>query len=164
MYNHWRNLQKSACRRSETQEENELNFISDLFDIAHAYVLEIIKIEEDRNFLLSQRLPGQRGCLMGIDMKLAKREERVLLRVIEQDNRRVKAHHSSEIDGNFMDSSEESLGAEDISDQPGPSSNITQSPLEENINVQIELITGIARVEEMFLNSKNNGCTRSIPH
>ncbi|GBN70236.1 hypothetical protein AVEN_192352-1 [Araneus ventricosus] len=71
MYNHWRNLQKSACRRSETQEENERNFISDsnnLFDIAHANALEIIKIEEDRKFLLSQRLPGRRGCLMGIDM------------------------------------------------------------------------------------------------
>ncbi|GBM55296.1 hypothetical protein AVEN_272364-1 [Araneus ventricosus] len=30
MYNHYRNLQKSACRRSEMQEENERNFISDL--------------------------------------------------------------------------------------------------------------------------------------
>ncbi|GBM93677.1 hypothetical protein AVEN_238122-1 [Araneus ventricosus] len=159
MYNHWRNLQKSACRRLETQEENERNFTSDLnnlFDIAHANALEIIKIEEDRKFLLSQRLSGRRGCLMGIDMKLAKCEERVLLRVIEQDNRRVKAHHSSEIDGNFMDSSEESLGTEDISDQPGPSSNITQSRLEENINriAQIELRTGIVRGRKCFLTPK----------
>ncbi|GBM12833.1 hypothetical protein AVEN_247602-1 [Araneus ventricosus] len=133
MYNNWRNLQKSACRRSETQEENERNFISDLnnlFDIAHANALEIIKIEEDRKLLLSQRESGWTGCLMGIDMKLAKREERVLLRVIEQENRLAKAHHSSEIDDNFMDSSEESSGTEDISDQPGPSSSITQSSLE----------------------------------
>ncbi|GBM85082.1 hypothetical protein AVEN_248813-1 [Araneus ventricosus] len=146
MYNYWRNLQKSACRRSETQEENERNFISDLnnlFDIAHATALEIIKIEEDRKFLLSQREPGRRVCLMGIDMKLAKREERVLLRVIEQENRRAKAHHSSEIDDNFMDSSEESSGTEDISDQPGPSSNIAQSSFQENINAQIELRMGI---------------------
>ncbi|GBM39966.1 hypothetical protein AVEN_142092-1 [Araneus ventricosus] len=94
MYNHWRNLQKSACRRSETQEENERNFISDLnnlFDIAHANALEIIKIEENRNFLLSQGEPGRRVCLMGIAMKLAKREERLSLRVIEQENRRAKA-------------------------------------------------------------------------
>ncbi|GBN45526.1 hypothetical protein AVEN_232140-1 [Araneus ventricosus] len=142
MYNYWRNLQNSACRRSETQEENERNFILDLnnlFDIAHANALEIIKIEEHRKFLLSQREPGRRGCLMGIDMKLAKREERVLLRVIEQENRRAKAHHSLEIDDNFMDSSEETSGTEDIFDQPGPSSNIAQSFLEENINAQIEL-------------------------
>ncbi|GBM08874.1 hypothetical protein AVEN_57426-1 [Araneus ventricosus] len=140
MYNHWRNLQKSACRRSETQEENERNFISDLnnlFDIAHANALEIIKIEENRKFLLSQGEPGRRVCLMGIAMKLAKREERVLLRVIEQENRRAKAHHSLEIDDNFMVSSEESSGTEDISDQPGLSSNITQSSLEEDINAQI---------------------------
>ncbi|GBN83840.1 hypothetical protein AVEN_257962-1 [Araneus ventricosus] len=107
-----------------------INFISDLnnlFDIAHANALEIIKIEEDRKLLLSQREAGRRGCLMGVDMKLAKREERVLLRVIEQENRLAKAHYSSEIDGKFMDSSEESSGTEDISDQPGPSSNITQS-------------------------------------
>ncbi|GBN66799.1 hypothetical protein AVEN_170044-1 [Araneus ventricosus] len=157
MYNYWRNLQKSACRRSETQEENERNFISDLnnlFDIAHANALEILKIEEDRKFLLSQREPGQRGCLMGIDMKLAKREERVLLRVIEQENRRAKVHHSLQIDDNFMDSSEESSGTEDISDQPGPSSNIAQSSLEENINTQIELRMEIVRGRKCFLTPK----------
>ncbi|GBM17299.1 hypothetical protein AVEN_237286-1 [Araneus ventricosus] len=157
MYNYWRNLQKSACRRSEKQEDNERNFISDLnnlFDIAHANALEIMKIEEDRKFLLSQREPGRRGCLMGIDMKLAKREERVLLRVIEQENRRAKTHHSSEIDDNFMDSSEESSGTEDISDQPGPSSNIAQSSLEENINAQIELRMGIVRGRKCFLTPK----------
>ncbi|GBO35787.1 hypothetical protein AVEN_15149-1 [Araneus ventricosus] len=79
---------------------------------------------------------------MGINMKLAKREERVLLRVIEQENRRAKAHHRSEINDNVMDSSKESSCTEDISDQPGPSSNITQSSLEENINAQIELRMG----------------------
>ncbi|GBO15088.1 hypothetical protein AVEN_63368-1 [Araneus ventricosus] len=81
MYNHWRNLQKSTCRRSEKQEENERNFISDLnnlFHIAHANALEIIKIE-DRKLSLGQREPGRRGCLMGIDMKLAKCEERVFI-------------------------------------------------------------------------------------
>ncbi|GBN10564.1 hypothetical protein AVEN_102257-1 [Araneus ventricosus] len=160
MYNHWRNLQKSTCRRSEKQEENERNFISDLnnlFDIAHANALEIIKIEEDRKLSLSQREPGRRGCLMGIDMKLAKREERILLRVIEQENRRAKAHHSSEIDDNFMDSSEESSCTEDISDQPGSSSNITQSSLEENINAQIELRMGIVRGRKCFLTPKTMG-------
>ncbi|GBM95461.1 hypothetical protein AVEN_55006-1 [Araneus ventricosus] len=157
MYNYWRNLQKSACCRSETQEENERNFISDLnnlFDTARGNALEIIKIEEDGKFLLSQREPGRRGCLMGIDMKVAKREVRVLLRVIEQENRRVKAHHNSEIDDNFMDSSEESLGTEDISDQPGPSSNIAQSSLEENINALKELRMGIVHGSKCFLTPK----------
>ncbi|GBM05932.1 hypothetical protein AVEN_135291-1 [Araneus ventricosus] len=134
-----------------------INFISDLnnlFDIAHANVLEIIKIEEDRKILLSQREPGRRGCLMGVDMKLAKHEERVLLRVIEQENRLATAHYSSEIDGKFMDSSEESSGTEDISDQLGPSSNITQSSLEENINAQIQLRMGIIRRRKCALTLK----------
>ncbi|GBL94807.1 hypothetical protein AVEN_197496-1 [Araneus ventricosus] len=135
----------------------ERNFISDLnnlFDIAHGNALEIIKIEELRKFLLSQREPGRRGCLMGIDMRLAKCEVRVLLKVIEQENRWANAHHSSEIDDNFMDSSEELSGTENISDQPGPSSNITQSSLEENINAQIELRMGIVRGRKCFLTPK----------
>ncbi|GBN35734.1 hypothetical protein AVEN_251780-1 [Araneus ventricosus] len=73
---------------------------------------------------------------------------------MEQENRRAKAHHSLEIDDNFMDSSEESSGTEDISDQPGPSSNIAQSSLEENRNAQIELRMGIVRGRKCFLTPK----------
>ncbi|GBM73181.1 hypothetical protein AVEN_30063-1 [Araneus ventricosus] len=50
-----------------------------------------------------------------------------------------------------MDSSEESSGTEDISDQPGPSLNITQMSLEENINAQIELRMGTVRGRKCFL-------------
>ncbi|GBN89291.1 hypothetical protein AVEN_260439-1 [Araneus ventricosus] len=53
-----------------------------------------------------------------------------------------------------MDSSEESSGTEDISDQPGPSSNVTQSSLEENIITQIELRMGIVRGRKRFLTLK----------
>ncbi|GBN00093.1 hypothetical protein AVEN_170230-1 [Araneus ventricosus] len=73
---------------------------------------------------------------------------------MEQENRRAKVHHSSEIDDNFIDSSEESSGTEDISDQPGPSSNIAQSSLEENINAQIELRIGIVLGRKCFLTPK----------
>ncbi|GBO29693.1 hypothetical protein AVEN_110473-1 [Araneus ventricosus] len=53
-----------------------------------------------------------------------------------------------------MDSSEESSGTEDISYQPGPSSNVTQSSLEENIITQIELRMGIVRGRKRFLTLK----------
>ncbi|GBN40114.1 hypothetical protein AVEN_241270-1 [Araneus ventricosus] len=53
-----------------------------------------------------------------------------------------------------MDSSEESSGTEDISEQPGPSSNVTQSSLEENINAQIELRMGIVSGRKRFLTPK----------
>ncbi|GBL90910.1 hypothetical protein AVEN_28011-1 [Araneus ventricosus] len=48
----------------------------------------------------------------------------------------------------------ESSGTEDISDQPGPSSSITQSSLEENIDEQIELRTEIVGGMKCFLTPK----------
>ncbi|GBO43431.1 hypothetical protein AVEN_121068-1 [Araneus ventricosus] len=75
-------------------------------------------------------------------------------------NSPAKAHCSSELADNCMNSSEESSGTENISDQPGPSSNITQTSLEENINAQIGLgrksvIDGKGRPwKEMFLTPK----------
>ncbi|GBM90939.1 hypothetical protein AVEN_5030-1 [Araneus ventricosus] len=74
---------------SEKQEENERNFISDLnnlFHIAHAN-LGNHKIEDRRTFIVKR--PG-RGCL-GIDMKLAKCEERYLCKSREQETDRARA-------------------------------------------------------------------------
>ena len=68
---------------SATQKEKKTDFINsldNLFDIAHADALTLIKIEEDRNFLLKQRQPGRTGCMFGIDRILAKKEERVAVR------------------------------------------------------------------------------------
>ena len=53
----WQGLKKAASRRTEKQQNNEDNFTSvldDLFDVAHADALQIIKIAEDREFLLAQ--------------------------------------------------------------------------------------------------------------
>lgn len=48
--------------------------LDELFDIAHADALEMIIIEEDRQFLLAQRKKGQPGKIGSIDRKLAKKE------------------------------------------------------------------------------------------
>ena len=45
------------------------------FDVAHADALHLIKIQEDRDFLLAQREKGRRGSLGPVDLKLAKVEE-----------------------------------------------------------------------------------------
>ena len=53
----WQGLKKAASRGTEKQQNNEDNFTSvldDLFDVAHADALQIIKIAEDREFLLAQ--------------------------------------------------------------------------------------------------------------
>jgi hypothetical protein len=70
----WKDLQKAASRRTETQQLKEDAFstgLDDLFDVAHVDALSLIKIAEDREFLLAQREKGRRGCLAGVDTKLS---------------------------------------------------------------------------------------------
>ena len=48
-----------------------------LFDIGHADAFNLIKVDEDRQFLLGQRCPdGPRGIMQGVDQSLADRERR----------------------------------------------------------------------------------------
>lgn len=49
--------------------------MNDIFDIAHARALDIMKIESDKQFLIAQRTKGRPGCLLGIDRKNQKLEE-----------------------------------------------------------------------------------------
>jgi len=49
-----------------------------LFDIAHADALELIVIEEERQFLLAQREAGHRGKVGSVDSSLARRESNAL--------------------------------------------------------------------------------------
>ncbi|CAH1647379.1 unnamed protein product [Spodoptera littoralis] len=60
--------------------------LDNLFDIAHADALKLIKIDEDRIFLQRQREPGRPGHLAGVDKKLADKEEKSRLRNIEEQN------------------------------------------------------------------------------
>lgn len=50
--------------------------MNNLFDIAHKDALNIIKIEEDRQFLNLQRQEGRVGYMAGVDKKLCAVEER----------------------------------------------------------------------------------------
>lgn len=54
----WRPVQKSAKGKSESAKRKEQIFVEkmdDLFDISHAKALELIKIEKDKQFLMSQK-------------------------------------------------------------------------------------------------------------
>ncbi|GBP47494.1 hypothetical protein EVAR_86415_1 [Eumeta japonica] len=62
--------------------------LDNLFGIAHADAFDRIKIEEDKDFLRKQRETGRPGCLNGIDKKLAKKEERVRQRRLEEEERK----------------------------------------------------------------------------
>ena len=81
LYEEWRILQKHASGTTEVNKKKQecfANGLDDLFDIAHMDALDIIKIEMDRQFLLSQREKGRIGCMLGRDKNLQKTEERVV--------------------------------------------------------------------------------------
>lgn len=90
LYNNWRDLQKHASRQNQNQKNKEQAFIDEfdnLFDISHSNALQIICLEEDKNFLISQRKKGRPGYMAGIDYafvnkqkKIAEREEKLNLR------------------------------------------------------------------------------------
>jgi len=54
LYEELRNLEKSKNRNSELCRQREHTFeenLNDLFDIAHAFAMDMIKINEDKEFL-----------------------------------------------------------------------------------------------------------------
>lgn len=78
LYGELRNLEKSKNRDSELCREREHTFerrLNDLFDITHASDLNMIKINEDKNFLILQRQKGCSEYMIGIDVKPARIEK-----------------------------------------------------------------------------------------
>lgn len=65
LHKQWRSIQKRAGKSSNIEkEESFVENSNELFDIAHKNALEMISIEQDKEFLLSQRLKGRPGNLM----------------------------------------------------------------------------------------------------
>ncbi|KAE9523786.1 hypothetical protein AGLY_015846 [Aphis glycines] len=98
-YMNWRALQKGKSRRSQPQIKKEVfkDRLTDLFDIAHLNALQIIKIDEDKKFLLAQREKGRKGCMIGIDRKLEKQEMRKNQREIAFQNYKNRSKKTQEL-------------------------------------------------------------------
>jgi adenylate/nucleoside-diphosphate kinase len=91
LYDEWRNLQKNAQKVGESYrfKENDLEKKLDLlFDIAHSDALKLIKIEDDKKFLLNQRLRGRPGYLGGIDIKGTIKENICIQRKLNESKRK----------------------------------------------------------------------------
>lgn len=79
LHKKWESLRKHPSRRSTPQIQNEEAFVDgmdDLFDIADANALQLIKNQDDIEFLKLQRQKGRPGCMIGVDVNMAAREER----------------------------------------------------------------------------------------
>ena len=66
MFEEWRHLKKNEKRKSKTQMEKEEAFsacFDDVFDVAHADALNMMTIQEDKDFLLAQREKRHNGRL-----------------------------------------------------------------------------------------------------
>jgi len=99
LFGQWQGLKKNASRRTDRQIKNEEEFsgcFEDLFDIAHASALEMIKIGEDKAFLLAQRERGRRGVMTSVDNVLAKKESKLQEKLLKDQHRRQKAAQAAE--------------------------------------------------------------------
>ena len=74
-----------------------MNELDDLFDIAHMNALDIIKIEIDLQFSLSQRQKGRIGCMHGRDKNLQKTEEGKINRLEAVTKRKKTAYTEIEL-------------------------------------------------------------------
>ncbi|XP_055307228.1 uncharacterized protein LOC129571460 [Sitodiplosis mosellana] len=71
--------------------------LDDLFDIAAADALETMRNEEDKEFLEKQRQKGRPGSMLGVDMKLAGKEERSKLRKEKEDARKTRHEQATNL-------------------------------------------------------------------
>ena len=72
-YDNLKRNKENKAKRSETLKKKEEEWkvgLDVLFDIAHANAMEMIRIQEDREFLLAQREPGRRGKMGSVDKVL----------------------------------------------------------------------------------------------
>jgi len=94
LFSEWKVLKKHKNRETSLHRQQEAEFVENLknlFDIAHADALSMIKIPEDRAFLLAQREKSRRGVMGSVDQVLAAREKRVQEAVEKEERRRLKA-------------------------------------------------------------------------
>ena len=73
------------------QKEKEFTEdLDNLFDIAHSNALNMIKSEEDKQFLINQRQRGRVGCFGSIDRKVIMKEKRSQERKDKEIKRKIQ--------------------------------------------------------------------------
>lgn len=94
MYEEYREHQKinlNTCSAAKKQKYDDfIAYLDNLFDIAHANVMQLTKNEEDKAFLQLQRQNGRPGSMLGVDKKLDDKEKRSQLRKEQESARRLK--------------------------------------------------------------------------
>ena len=121
LFNRWAGLKKNAKRRTDTQRANEAAFVDELdnlFDIAHMDALSLIKIHEDKQFLLAQRQPGRQGCMGSVDQTLTLQEARTAKRKEAVINYKQRADKEEQMlsESVILSSSSDDSASEEVTD------------------------------------------------
>jgi len=96
MFQEWKNLKKNKenkVKRSLKLQQKEGHWkkrLKHLFDIAHSNALNLITIQEDKDFLLAQREKERRGKIMNVDKVLMNKQEKLEKRKEELAKRRKR--------------------------------------------------------------------------
>lgn len=94
IYEEWKCYQKSNVNKFSAKRKQEYeDFIENLdniFDMAHAEAMTMMRNEEDKEFLLKQREKGRPGSMIGIDQKLDAKEKRSQLRKEQEEARKMR--------------------------------------------------------------------------
>ena len=130
LFNTWKNLKKNSKRTTQKQSENESSFkdtLDDLFDIAHGNALNIMTIQEDKDFLIAQREKGRKGSMSSVDTTLQRQEKNIENRRQMRERQRVKSGEQCETNAEKidLDTSTSSCSNESNDD---PSENVQEPP------------------------------------
>ena len=70
--------------------------MDDLFDVAQANALNMMKIEEYKQCLMAQPEKGRQGCMGGVDANLVKKPKKKQVEWLKHEERQQKADKEAE--------------------------------------------------------------------
>ncbi|ESO02818.1 hypothetical protein HELRODRAFT_174241 [Helobdella robusta] len=145
-------IKKNKNRQSEAQRAREKEFEEKehmLFDIAHQHAMQLIRIQEDIEFLEDQR-GSRRMQMSGIDKDLTKKEERTEQRKCKEEERKEREQER------MTESTSLHLSSSDDSDSE-------QQDTEDNYEIEIPVYykKQISEVEDS-LSSSASKKTRTV--
>lgn len=93
VHSQWLLLKKNKGRKTEKQKTNEQSFVDNiqkLFDIAHSDALTLMKIQQDKDFLIDQRTE-RKMIISSQDKEYIKKQERAVERFEKEEERRKRS-------------------------------------------------------------------------
>ena len=97
LHDKWACLKKSINKKTECNLAKQAEFLEelqDLFDIAHQNAMSLMKIEEDKAFLLAQREKGRKGSFGMLDREFAKQQERKRKKIEGEEKRSQRSEEN----------------------------------------------------------------------